>query len=275
MLKFRRHILSFIFVSLAIAGLAQHAGHGRRGTIHRNRLVVDKQYVQKGDSGQFSAELICANFNTWTGDNYGYLPSLQGLFTWDNNRNMSAGFFGCLNMNGSRNPGLYSNGADVFFSRALSKKLTVIVDAYTYFNKPDSLRNYFGYSNSLYQLYTGRLRYDINKRFTVIAGYSALNNRDSLLQSASIEVDYNLTSSIALLVSYASGTELLNFKTGTFGAAAGLSFSLGRFDLSLAFSPWLGPQGPSYYGIPTYSPILFSVSSDLLKGFKKHKPAKK
>lgn len=271
----RRHIFALMLACLAMAGLAQHGAHSRRGLIHRNRLVVDKQYVQNGDSGQFSAELICANFNTWTGDNYGYRPSLQGMFTWDNNRNMSVGIFGCLNIKGPRSTGLYSHGADVFFSRALSDKLMVIADAYAYFNRSDSLRSYFGYNSSLYQLYTARLRYDINKRFTVIAGYSALNDLDSLIQSASIEVDYNLTSSIVLLVSYSTGTELLNFKTGSFGAAAGITFSIKRLDFSLAFNPWLAPQSPSYYGIPTYSPFLFSISSDLVKGLKKRRPAKK
>jgi hypothetical protein len=260
---------------LAMAGLAQHGGHGRHGVLHKSRLVVDKQYVQNGDSGQFSAELFCANFNNWTGDNYGYQPSLQGLFTWDNNRNMSVGLFGCLNVNGSHNAGLYSNGADVFFSRALSGKLMVIVDAYAYFNRPDSLRSFFGYNASLYQLYSGRLRYDINKRFSVIAGYSALNDRDSLLQSVSLEVDYNLTPSIVMLVSYSTGNELLNFKTGSFGAAVGLTYSVKRLNFSFALNPWLSQQPPSYYGIPAYSPFLVSVSSDLVKSLRKRPAVKK
>ncbi|MBA2612855.1 MAG: hypothetical protein H0U95_12855 [Bacteroidetes bacterium] len=229
--------------------------------------------MQTQDSTDYSLEVFAANFNNWTGDNYGYYPSLQIISTWYNKNNTTFGAFGCFNFTGSDllGSGLYSNGVDVFFSKAFSKKLLFIFDAYTYINKRDTLTDYFGYNSSIYNLFSTRLRYDFNKYFDVIGGYSIMNNADSLLQSVSIELDFNITDRIILMASYSSGANVLDFNQGYFNSGLGVILNIKKIDISIMYNPWLNPLPPSAYGIKFYSPVLLSISTDLAKHFKKNK----
>ena len=269
------YILLFCFCTVTVSG--QHhggKGHTRRNIIHRAKLVTDKQYMQGEDSAKYSAEISLANFNTWTGDNYGYYPSIQALISVDGKKNTSYGVFGSLNFTGSNvygGQGLFSNGIDFFFSKSFSKKLIFIADLYTYLNKRDTLSDYFSYNASVYSLLSTRLRYDFNKHFDIVAGYSLMNDKDSLVQSISLEVDYNITKKITLMVSYSTGTNIFNFTEGYFNSGIGVVFNIKKIDFSVTYNPWLNASPPSYYGIKYYSPLLISISTDLAKQFKHHK----
>jgi len=281
----KQTIYILIFCLGALSAFSQHRGggrgHTRRNFIHRAKLVADKPYMQDKDSAKYSAELFVANFNNWTGDNYGYYPSVQAILSVDGKKNTTYGVFGSLNFTGSNvygGQGLYSNGVDLFFAKSFSKKVLLLADFYTYLNKRDTLSDYFSYDAAVYNLLSARLRYDFNKHFDVVVGYSIMNCTDSLIQSVSVELDYNITKRITLMASYSTGSHLFNFSEGYFNSGLGIVFNIKRIDFSFTYNPWLNSHSPSYYGMKYYSPLLVSISTDLaklFKGNKKRKPADK
>ncbi len=221
-----------------------------------HKIVTDKQYELKADSANYAAEFFYGNTNTWTGDNYGFQPSFQFLLTYDNNKNLEFGAFGCMNYHGFN--GGFSNGIDFFIVTKLSKKLSLITDVYTFLNRKDSLVSFFGYQSNIYNNYSVKLKYDFNPRIDLILGYSALNNKHSLEQGVSIEFDYNIADALTFIIQYNTGTDFFNVNEANFASAIGFATFVKKFRLGLTFNPLFQDTAPSYF-----SPFLFVLSRDL------------
>ena len=247
-----------------LTSFAQHHGHTHRNLHHHTKIVADKHYAQDTSASKFSAEVFWGNVNTWTGDNYGLDLSVQALLTYDNNKNTSFGVFGAFNRRGL--DGGSSDGSDIFFSRKVNKKFSVILDDYAYFNRRDTLESTLGYSARMYTLSTVRFQYDLNKHISAIAGYSVFNNTDSLQQFVSLELDYNLTDELTLLAVYSTGTHLLKTSEGTFTSGLGFTGSIKMFNVGMIFSPFIEQAF-----IKNNSLCMIYISTDLAEWTRKFK----
>ena len=213
------------------------------------------------DSSKFSTEFIVSNSNTWTGESYGYQPSLQALISYDNNKNTELGLFGCFNYKSPATA--FFNGADIFFVRKLSKKLSVTLDAYTYLSNKDTLADYFGYRSKMYNLYTAGLKYDFSPQFSLLIGYSVFNNSDSLQQSVSVEADFIATKSLTMIFVYSTGSDILNGKQGLIASGVGFQSGLGKWiKYGITYNPPFYDNVPSYY-----SSFMFMAAVNLSEEF--------
>ncbi len=239
--------------------------HKRKKFRYKSRIVADNHYRSENDSSQFSTEIFFANANTWTGETYNYNPSLQFLFSYDNKKKINAGLFFCLNKQGFEGPGELSNGADIFVAYSLKKRLTLVLDAYVFLNKNDSLQDFFGYKAKVYNLYSSRLEYEFNKRVDLILGYSVLNNTCKFEHSLSFEIDYQLIEPITLVVSYSIDPNTFNFRQGVISPGIGFTGAFKkRFNLGITFNPVLYNARTPYY-----TPLSFVLSTKLENSLKK------
>lgn len=259
--------LVVLFTSRAFSQTGHHGHHATKKTTHRTKVVTHKQYGQVDDSAKFSTEFIVANYNTWTGESYGYAPSIQTLITHDNNRNFEYGIFGCFNAIGT-NKGL-SNGLDLFMVLKLTPRISFLADAYTFFNNKDTLINDYGYTSKIYNLYSSNLKFDFGTQneISFILGYSAFNNTDSLQQSASIEVDFNFTKSLTLVFAYSTGSRIFDARESAIASGFGIQGEIkNKFKYAFSYNPSFYPNVPSFY-----TPYMVMVSVDLSKEVRKQR----
>lgn len=254
-----KYIYLTLFVLLSLSISAQSKRH--HSTIHKPKVVSDKQYEQKIDSTDFEAEFFVGNMNAWNGENYGHYPSLQFFLAYNNNKNYNIGLFGCINYNGFNTSVNLCNGVDAFFSRKLSKKTTFIFDVYAFLDNRDSLSETFSYTAKTYRLSTARIQYDFNKKASAILGYSVMNDHDSLEQSMSLEFNYDITKYLNAVFVYSTGSNLLKLKEGSFNAGIGFTGTFKkRLTLGIIFSPLY------YYNLPpNYTPLMFVLSTNIKK----------
>lgn len=172
---------------------------------HKGRLLTDKRYNQISDSNSWSIETTLGNVNAWNGDIYNSWPALGFIATYDDNKHLEIGAFVSV----SPTPSSINtpHGNDLFIVYTFTPHLACIADVYTYIDQHNQLENNFGYSSTLYQMYSLRFQYTLLENHQLYLGWSRLNDFSHLQQSYSAEYDYLFHKHVQWVIGYASDSD--------------------------------------------------------------------
>ena len=154
-----------------------------------------------------NTDFTLASKNVWRGINYGNnAPSLQGNLSLRSDV-MEFGAMGTVTTNGTKSG--YGNWLELYSSYTY-KRWSLTIDDY-YFFSYDSLNDYLTWNyNTTQHLVEARLKYAVDKRFSIFASYNIYANRYAS-KALYLEGEYFLRKDLSLLVSYLTGKSSLNF----------------------------------------------------------------
>jgi len=226
---------------------------------------------------QVKTDITIATKNVWRGVNYGNnTPMVQGTLALNFKNAVEVGACGTATINGDRKG--YGNWMELYTTYTIDR-FSLTIDDY-YFFSYDSLNDYFNYSkNTTQHLVEARLKYNIEKKFSVFASYNIYANVNAQ-KAWYFEAEYFVRPDLSLLFGAVTGASWLNYYDAggitTIGVAGSRDIEVTKtfkipVKASLIFNPnyrniakWDGSGyiDPGYNGLGR-NPVNFVISISL------------
>jgi len=149
-----------------------------------------------------------ASKNVWRGVNYGNnLPTLQGTLALVVKEKFEIGACGTTTINGDKRG--FGNWMELYTSYTINR-WSFTIDDY-YFFSYDSLNDYFNWDSKTTQhLIEGRVKYNIDKKFNIMASYNFYANKDAQ-KAFYFEAEYFIKPDFSFTVGAVTGPSWLNY----------------------------------------------------------------